>query len=88
MTFSPDFSSSFFWFFAALALVDIVLLFIYIARKSKAALYACLIIFVILIGVVMLNMETSTSEAKASESQVTVSKIQTKWSDMKEDYRF
>lgn len=41
------------WILMLLVLTDIALLFIYVIKKNKAALYACLAIFVILTVITM-----------------------------------
>lgn len=41
------------WILMLLVLTDIALLFIYVIKKNKAALYGCLAVFVILIVITM-----------------------------------
>jgi ABC-type transport system involved in multi-copper enzyme maturation permease subunit len=72
MNFSIDFSSPFLWLFAALMLAGLALLFISIIKKNKAALYACLIILVMLIGIALYFVPISVSQTKVPTPETTI----------------
>lgn len=62
---------------SALFLLDIALLLIYVIKKNKVALYACIIIFVILIVIVLSQIVTSKSQlAVETTGDVTISASQ------------
>lgn len=77
MIFSLDFSSPFLWLFVTLVLAGIALFLTYMIKKNnKDALYVCLTVSVILIGIVTLYTRASASQTKVSTLEAVTTLIE------------